>query len=299
MTRVLDALKALELRQQPSAPAASTAHKPPAAATPAATPATQAASPAKLESLPRDVRAEDDSHAVLPVSKPAHFLPEPARPWTERARHWADATRQPPSEHAVSNMCLLPTVPVVAGHYHELAERIAEQLSTNYCNVVLLVSPDPCVEPCFSLTHLAQAFSLQSAGDVLLVDGDLRHGRLSRSVCPTGRGMVEAMLGAVAWTELIHPTTTPRIDFVGRGEGQIPTFERPEFGWEALRPKYRAVLIGVADTREPETAWLAARCDAVYFLISRPHTRRQTATAGIAALRACGANLLGCVLVND
>jgi hypothetical protein len=196
-------------------------------------------------------------------------------------------------------MCLLPTVPVVADPYHELAERIAEQRATNYCNVLLFVSPDPAVEPCFSMTHLAQAFSLQSAGDVLLVDGDLRHGRLSKSVCPTGRGMVEAMLGTAHWPEIIHPTTTPRIDFVSRGEGQIPTFERPEFGWEALRPKYRAVLIGLGDTREPETAWLSARCDAVYFLISRPHTRRQDATAAVAGLRAGGANLLGCIVVND
>jgi Mrp family chromosome partitioning ATPase len=218
--------------------------------------------------------------------------PEPDDPRTEIARSVRSA-------HAVSNMCLLPTVPVVADHYHELAERIGEQLSTNYCNVVLFVSCDDAPEPCFSMTHLAQAFSLQSAGDVLLVDGDLRHGRLSKSVCPTGPGMVEAMLGTAQWLEIIHPTTTPRIDFVSRGEGGNPTAKRPEFGWGALRPKYRAVLIGVTDTRQPEAAWLAAHCDAVYFLISRPDTKRQAAAAAVDALRASGANLLGSVVVND
>ncbi len=75
--------------------------------------------------------------------------------------------------------------------------------------------------------------------------------------------------------------------------------DRPEFGWGALRPKYRAVLIGVADCRLPETALLAAHCDAVYFLISRPHTKREAAGRAVTQLRANGANLLGCVVVND
>ena len=116
---------------------------------------------------------------------------------------------------------------------------------------------------------------------------------------PPGQAWSKRCSARPPWTALIHPTTTPRIDFVSRGEGQIPTIERPEFGWGALRPKYRAVLIGIADTREPETAWLAAHCDAVYMLISRPDTKRQTAAAAVEALRASGANLLGSIVVND
>jgi Mrp family chromosome partitioning ATPase len=256
MTRVLDALKALESRRQAEAQAA------PRKAAPPPVPA-----PAPIEKAVPRATAHEAPHRVSP--------------------------------HAVANMCLLPTVQVIANHYHELAESIGEQLSTNYCNVLLFVSADDHVEPSFSMTHLAQAFSLQSTGDVLLVDGDLRNGRLSKAVCPPGPGLVEAMQGTANWPETIHPTTTPRIDFVGRGPGPLPTVERPEFGWGALRPKYRAVLIGVADTRMPEAALLAAHCDAVYFLISRPHTKRDSAAKAVADLRASGANLLGCIVVND
>jgi Mrp family chromosome partitioning ATPase len=223
----------------------------------------------------------------------------PRSPMSLRSTPPAEAPGRAAAAHRVSNMCLLPTVPIVADHYHELAERISAQLATNYCNVILFVTADDAAEPCFSLTHLAQAFSLQSAGDVLLVDGDLQRGRLTKSVCPDGPGMIEAVSGTAPWPEVIHPTTTPRIDFVSRGQRQSPASEPPEFGWGALRPKYRAVLIGLADTRQPETAWLAAHCDAVYFVISRPHTKRQAATAAVEALRASGANLLGCVVVND
>jgi Mrp family chromosome partitioning ATPase len=106
------------------------------------------------------------------------------------------------------------------------------------------------------------------------------------------------MLGAAHWGDVIHSTNMPRISFVPAGTGQVPTFDRPEFGWGALRPKYRAVLIGLGAAAEPEITWLASRCDAVYFVLSRPHTSRQAASAAINGLRACGANVLGCVVVD-
>ncbi len=274
MTRVLDALKALEQRRGEEAAAA------PSASAPSAAPAVASAPPEPKEAAP--------TKATSPA--PAH--PPRIHPATEAARRAA-------KEHAVANMCLLPTVPVVADPYHELAERISEQLSTNYCNVMLFVGLDGAAETALSMTHLAQAFSLQSTGDVLLVDGDLKDGRLSKTVCPLGPGIVEAMCGEANWPQIIHSTTTPRIDFVSRGEAALETSEPAEFGWGALRPRYRAVLIGVADERMPKTAALAAHCDAVYVLVSRPHTKRQAAADAVERLRAQGAHLMGCVMLND
>lgn len=270
MTRVLDALKALENRRQAES------NEPPRAAPPrAAGETTTSASQDRLvQPPPLGVPVAGDSAA-------------------------AEARHRVARAHAVEHMCLLPTVPVVGDHYHELAEQIGEQLSTNYCNVMLFVSPDDAARAGFSMTHLAQACSLQSAGDVLLVDGDLQQGLLSKSVCPSGPGIIEAMVGAASWPEIIHSTTTPRIDFVSRGDGKIPGVEPPEFGWGALRPKYRAVLIGIADTRVPETAWLAAHADAVYVLISRPDTKRQAAAEAVETLRTGGAHVMGCIVVND
>ena len=195
--------------------------------------------------------------------------------------------------------CSLPTVAAVPACYLELAQRVGEQLASNYCNVLLFVTANHAAAACFSATQLAQAFVLQSGGRVLLVDGDLRFGRLSKTVCPTGAGMTEAMLGAASWPEVIRPTTAPRIDFVPSGNSQIPTFERADFGWGALRPKYRVVLIGAGDAQEPETRWLASRCDGVYLVISRRLTRRQAASVAVNDLRAGGANVLGCVVADD
>ncbi len=195
--------------------------------------------------------------------------------------------------------CTLPVGGEPAEYYREAAARIRDQGASNYSNVLLFVSASRGVESVFSMTELAHAFASQSAGDVLLIDGDLREGRLSKLVSRPGAGMVEAMLGQVPWPDLIHPTNVARIDFVSRGIGQVPTFERPQFGWSALRPRYRTVLIGLANQAEPETLWLAARCDAVYFVLSRLHTRRSNASVAVNALRAGGANVAGCVIVND
>jgi hypothetical protein len=202
---------------------------------------------------------------------------------------------QPASYEAVA----LPITRNLDVHYLDMAARINDQPAFNYSSVLLFVSLDRWVEPAFSMTHLAQGFAAQSSGDVLLVDGDLRFGRLSKTVCHPGPGMVEAMLGTSLWTDIIHPTNVARIDFVSSGLAQVPTLERPEFGWGALRPLYRSVLIGLAETSEPETLWLAARCDAVYFIISRPHSRRGVASAAVNDLRACGANVMGCIVAND
>jgi Mrp family chromosome partitioning ATPase len=213
----------------------------------------------------------------------------PSRPSPRRPTHPAPSFES----------CTLPIVGNPADYYLEAAARICDQGASNYSNVLLFVSADRGSDACFSMPELAQAFALQLAGDVLLVDGDLREGRLSKQVSHPGAGMVEAMLGQAQWPDLIHPTNIARIDFVTRGSGQVPTFERPQFGWSALRPLYRAVLIGPANQAEPETLWLAARCDAVYFVISRLHTRRSNATAAVNALRAGGANVAGCIVVND
>jgi Mrp family chromosome partitioning ATPase len=268
MGRMLDALKALDSRNHPEP------ERPPAA--PAAPPP-----PDDWESLLDDAN-EGAVTAEAEVESPA---PPPAR-----------KPSQPTAPHET---CMLPAAPEIEDFYLEMAGRIGEQLASNYSNVLLFVGADRRAESGFSMTQLAQAFAVQAPGDVLLVDGDLREGRLSHAVARPGPGTIEAMLGQAQWPDIIHPTQLARVDFVACGTAQVPTFERPEFGWSALRPLYRAVLIGVANQSEPETNWLAARCDAVYYVLSRPHTRRSSASAAVNVLRSAGANVVGCIVVND
>ncbi len=259
-----------------------------------------------------DTRAHDEVEQAAPPAEPLSIDWEAAfdeatrlfddpleESFVAAAEDVAPLVTAPPPPTAPFETCALPIAPAPAEYYLEMADQIGQQLVSNYCNVILFVAADRWVEPAFSMTHLAQAFALPASGDVLLVDGDLRFGKLSNLVARRGPGMVEAMLGQAQWPDIIHPTNLAHIDFVARGRGQVPTVERPQFGWGALRPLYRTVLIGPANQSEPETAWLAARCDAVYLILSRPHTRRSTAIAAVNALRETGANVVGCIVVND
>jgi Mrp family chromosome partitioning ATPase len=316
MGRMLDALKALDTRTPVDAPApsldqASPPQQSPAAELPEDPPAsvdppttfgnwdkllddTTTLVDDAIEMFGLPPLAQDDPLDVAPP--PTNVASAPRLPATPPQR---PAQRRPALQTPSFENCTLPIAGDPADYYLEAAARICDQGSNNYSNVLLFVSADRGSEACFSMPDLAHAFALRLAGDVLLIDGDLREGRLSRQVSRPGAGMVEAMLGQAQWPDLIHPTNIARIDFVARGSGQVPTFERPQFGWSALRPLYRAVLIGPANQAEPETLWLAARCDAVYFILSRLHTRRSNATAAVNALRAGGANVAGCIVVND
>jgi Mrp family chromosome partitioning ATPase len=196
-----------------------------------------------------------------------------------------------------SAACLLGAASELPDEYLELAANLGEQNAANYCNVFLFISPDG-GESCLSLTRLAQAVALQSPGDVLLVDGDLRGRRMTKATGLLGPGLGEVMSGTANWSDVVVPTNMTCVDVVGAGMRQVPTLERPDFGWHALRPQYRAVLIGVAAAGQPETAWLAARCDSVYVVVRKSHTKRQSASGAISALRACGANVLGCIVAE-
>ena len=194
--------------------------------------------------------------------------------------------------------CELPTTSELPDHYLSLASTICEQRAATYSNVLLFVTPEPKLDAAFSITWLAQAFALQSSGDVLLVDGDLRNGKLSKSVCPGGPGMIEVMLGTSAWTDVIHPTASSRIDFVAHGNCQVPTFDRPEFGWGAAAPISRGAHRAVRGGRTRDRLAVGTlRCRLCRHL--RPHTRRQVASAAVNELRSVGANVQGCVVVND
>lgn len=289
MSRMLEALKTLEGRR-PGAPEPAPA-KLPIANDSLWHPALVVDTEATVEFDPADW--DSDELRIAPPEVRAPRLAEPVVPGA------IAAPSEPPSSARPCVACCLPTTLDVSDHYLDMAARIGEQVASSYCNVLLFVSPDRAWENCFSLTYMAQAFALQSPGEVLLVDGDLRGRRLSKAVGLLGPGLGEVMLGVAAWPDVINPTNTSCIDFVGCGTRQLPTLERSEFGWNALRPQYRAVLIGVAQAGRPDTDWLAARCDGVYLVISRPNTKRQAASAAVSTLRSVGANVLGCIVLED
>ncbi len=241
MSRMVDALKVLEERRQAAPAAASRAPVAPSRIVVA--PPRQSIAPVRPELAPPSM----DAVSVRPIgdAAPVHAGREVDYGLTAATgadHEAAEGAGTDPliTARAMAERCSLPAATDLAGHYLRMAERIGDQLSTNYCNVLLFASLDYAVEPCFSITQVAQAFALRSPGDVLLVDGDLRRGRLSKIVWPEGTGVIEVMLGTASWPDAIHPTNISGIDFVASGHSQVPTFERPDFGWGVAAPLSRS-----------------------------------------------------------
>ena len=207
MSRMVDALKVLEERRQ-AAPAAAASRVGRSVA------GCRRSAAAEYRAIaPRAAPPRMDAVSVRPIgdAAPVHAGREVDYGLTAASAAVHEAAEGVGTDplitaRAMAERCSLPAATNMAGHYLRMAERIGDQLSTNYCNVLLFASLDYAVEPCFSITHVAQAFALRSPGDVLLVDGDLRRGRLSKIVCPEGTGVIEVMLGTASWPDAIHPT---------------------------------------------------------------------------------------------
>src|SRR5262245_55149442 len=74
-----------------------------------------------------------------------------------------------PRRYNAYEVCSLPVAARVDDSYLDLARSISEQGAANYCNVVLIAAPDTLAVVDFSLTQAAQALTLQSVGNVLVV----------------------------------------------------------------------------------------------------------------------------------
>ena len=127
MSRMLEALKVLE-RRQPG----KHAEKPPSP--PQAGWETAGNPPASPADSPLEIPADELDGLRPPLAKEL----QPSAPF---------------------ETCTLPTATDVADYYLEMAGEIGDRLAPTYCNVVLFVGADRWVEPCFSMTHAAQAFT--------------------------------------------------------------------------------------------------------------------------------------------
>jgi Mrp family chromosome partitioning ATPase len=152
------------------------------------------------------------------------------------------------------------------------------------------------------LADLATSFADLEVGDVVLVDArpELTVGN------PSEAGLAD-LLGDqdeahADWSDVIQTTDDDRIDRLVRGRGLIDTstrgMRRMATLLDQLRQRYEYVLVHGGDGQNPETAAIAARCDAVYLLVGLDQTDRQQAQQVAETLRAAGAQVKGCVVAK-
>lgn len=197
--------------------------------------------------------------------------------------------------------------PVHDRHFVELAENLLGQLPPDGRAALLFVGAEPGrIEPKV-LGSLAAVLAERTAGEVLLVDCDLRREESADLLgvsTPKQPGLAEVLAGAVHWEEAV-------VDTHGKGVGLLPGSRLPRgllpeqleeidpAGLVAeLRKRYQLVLFAGTRPDEPLIVRLTACCDGTYLAVRLGETQRRTAARAIRALQRRGGRLLGSIVTG-
>jgi succinoglycan biosynthesis transport protein ExoP len=154
-------------------------------------------------------------------------------------------------------------------------------------------------------TNLAIALAQLGAGEVLLVDGDLRAPNLHDLFeVPQAPGLSTFLTGQVELTRIIVPTRVPNLHVVPAGRtpmnpAELMASQRLGLALEVLRERFAHIvfdappLLGVTDA-----ATLAPRLDGVVLVLRHGRASRDDAQRAVQLLAYVRARLLGVVL-ND
>jgi tyrosine-protein kinase Etk/Wzc len=235
---------------------------------------------------------EDDTGlgvmACIPLSvrQRERLLPRPARP-----------TPQEPALLAVSH----PHDPTIES-LRMLRTTLLVAMSTARNNVVLLTGPLPGIGKSFVSSNLAAV--LAAAGQrVLLIDGDMRRGRLHERVdIEEGNGLADVLAANAALAGALHRDVQPGLDFLMAGHrpsnpAELLLSERWKNLIEVNSSRYDVVLIDAPAVLPVADAAIMASVAGSIFLVARfGETRSDEMVESMRALSQAGAQVRGILL---
>ena len=112
--------------------------------------------------------------------------------------------------------------------------------------------------------------------------------------------MIDVLIGATPWTDVIRPTTMPGISLLPGGRllpADRQLLDSRQFGRliGQLLERYCLVLIGGDSATDVDWAALANRCNNAYLVVELKRTSRQAARQAAAVLKKRGLRVLGCI----
>ena len=143
---------------------------------------------------------------------------------------------------------------------------------------------------------------VQRDRNVLLVDGDLAFGALSRQAGQQGRsGLVEILNQSGLWRRALYPTSCGALTFMPVGRGVLSGSLDELCRWGALlqnlRAKFDTVVVsgGVWNAGTPA---VCEACDRTVPIVELGASSRMETERGIAELRRVGVTTAGCIVVD-
>lgn len=198
--------------------------------------------------------------------------------------------------------------PPRAAPLRALAQRLASDRQATGCRTQWLVAAGPSrgVEDVAlgAAACLAESHQVQGA-EVLLVDADLAHRRLSRALgCDDQPGLIECLRGHRPIRGLCRPSGLAHLWVLPAGQHvdergfQGVGVRGQAAGWGELAASFGAVLLGGGATDDPWAEVLAGLADATYVVVELGRVDKRAARTALLRLREHGARVLGCIATN-
>jgi capsular exopolysaccharide synthesis family protein len=134
----------------------------------------------------------------------------------------------------------------------------------------------------FTAFNLAQAYVILGDQRVLLIDGDLRTGALSRFFTPNaGPGLSEALVGDANFPDVVLATDKPNLFFVSTGKNPAPPPElyagkRWKEFLQACTESFEVILVDAPPIFPlSDFDLMSAACDAIVLVVRAQHTSRE------------------------
>jgi Mrp family chromosome partitioning ATPase len=155
-----------------------------------------------------------------------------------------------------------------------------------------------------TLASLAVVLAERGEEEIAAVDANLRSPTLgNRLGIWAARGLVDVLAGEADWRELMRKTGVARLSVLPAG--QLPsnhdspsTESKLASVLDALRTRYRVVLIDAPSLAHPEVAPWSRFCDGTYLVAELGQTGRRAARHAVHLIERSGGRVLGCVLVS-
>jgi Mrp family chromosome partitioning ATPase len=237
---------------------------------------------------PDEMETVASQETTLPECLPCDIEPAPVPPPSsgERAQSAAKTWRNPDDLDACA----------------ALADKVLGQLLSNRPAVLLFTSAGDGDGKTATVARLAPLLAERTAGEVLVVDANLRSpGLTARFGLAEGQRSAGAWTGSAAWPDLVVPTEMPGLSFLpawgigGKSAGGA-------FDWgKVLREMvqhYRLVLVDAPSMACPEAAQMTCCCEGSYLVVRLGRTSGRALRQAARAIEQGRGRLLGCIVVE-
>jgi protein-tyrosine kinase len=182
--------------------------------------------------------------------------------------------------------------------YRMLRTRLMRAQATQDLRTLVFSSAVHSEGKTFTALNLAQAYVILGDQRLLLIDGDLRTGALSRFFTPgPDPGLSEALVGDASFADVIVATDKPNLFFVSAGKNPAPP---PELfagkRWKEFllwcSGSFKVILVDAPPIFPlSDFDLMSAACDAIVLVVRAQHTSRellQRAAAQVDARKVLG-----------